>query len=204
MPFVTMLGHGRRSRNKRRKPKVQRCKSTLEHSAWNFRYVLPCRPWMRSVRSETRQIASDDRFELRQDIPRPSGRCDLRTMSSFFEDFQLRSIETPWGALRLRMGGNGEPFLLLHGHPRTHTTWWRVAPLLAHHFTVVCVDLPGFGQSYQPDALEGSSGRAKARALHACMKKLGFDHFAVQATTVGHTVHFALPWIFPRRFPRWS
>ena len=118
-------------------------------------------------------------------------------MSSFFEDFQLTSIVTPWGRLRLRMGGSGEPLLLLHGHPRTHTTWWRVAPLIANCFTVICVDLPGFGQSYQPDTLEGSSGRSKARALHACMNELGFDRFAVAGHDRGSYRAFRLAMEFP-------
>ena len=40
--------------------------------------------------------------------------------------------------------------LLLHGHPRTHATWHRVAPLLAGELTVVCPDLRGYGQSSKP------------------------------------------------------
>ncbi len=50
--------------------------------------------------------------------------------------------------LRFRWGGSGPVVLLLHGHPRTHTTWWQVAPkLIAEGFTVVCPDLPGYGES---------------------------------------------------------
>jgi haloacetate dehalogenase len=100
-------------------------------------------------------------------------------MSGFFPDFELRMVETPSGTLRIRTGGSGPPLLLLHGHPRTHTTWWQVAPLLSADFTVVCADLPGFGQSYRPADLSGSSGRAKARALRAGMETLGHDRFAV-------------------------
>ena len=37
--------------------------------------------------------------------------------------------------------------LLLHGHPRTHVTWHKVAPILAERFTVVCPDLRGYGES---------------------------------------------------------
>ena len=33
-------------------------------------------------------------------------------------------------SLHGRSGGSGPPVVLLHGHPRTHTTWYRVAPLL--------------------------------------------------------------------------
>ena len=62
----------------------------------------------------------------------------------FFDGFRLERV----GGLRVRHGGAGPAVLLLHGHPRTHTTWWRVAPLLVSAgFTVVCPDLPGYGES---------------------------------------------------------
>src|SRR4051812_4489268 len=41
-------------------------------------------------------------------------------------------------------------FLLLHGFPETHVMWHRVAPVLAEHFTVVCPDLRGYGDSDKP------------------------------------------------------
>jgi haloacetate dehalogenase len=102
-----------------------------------------------------------------------------------FEGFVLETIEVPEATLRLRYGGSGSPVLLLHGHPRTHTTWYRAAPLLAASHTVVCPDLRGFGQSSKPaDTLDhsGSSKRAKARDCVALMKQLGFERFAI----VGH------------------
>jgi haloacetate dehalogenase len=52
--------------------------------------------------------------------------------------------------LLARHGGTGPPLLLLHGHPRTHMTWHRVAPLLAGDHTVVCPDLRGYGESSKP------------------------------------------------------
>jgi haloacetate dehalogenase len=102
-----------------------------------------------------------------------------------FEGFALEKIKVPGATLRVRYGGSGPPVLLLHGHPRTHTTWYRVAPLLAASKTVVCPDLRGFGQSSKPaDTLDhgGSSKRAKASDCVALMKQLGFERFAV----VGH------------------
>ncbi|MBB3656958.1 haloacetate dehalogenase [Rhizobium sp. BK650] len=97
-----------------------------------------------------------------------------------FTGFELDMIQLPEATLRVRHGGSGPPILLLHGHPRTHTTWHRVAPLLARRFTVVCPDLRGFGQSSKPDDAdddEASSKRAKARDCVALMKHLGFDRF---------------------------
>lgn len=48
-------------------------------------------------------------------------------------------------------GGRGPVVLLLHGHPRTSSTWHRVAPqLVAEGLTVVCADLPGYDRSGKP------------------------------------------------------
>ena len=102
-----------------------------------------------------------------------------------FGDFVLERIELAEAALRVRHGGSGPPVLLLHGHPRTHATWHRVAPLLASDFTVVCPDLRGFGQSSKPvDTPDhaASSKRAKARDCIALMRRLGHERFAI----VGH------------------
>lgn len=99
-----------------------------------------------------------------------------------FEGFKLETVDLPESSLRVRYGGSGPPLLLLHGHPRTHVTWHRVAPLLAADHTVVCPDLRGFGQSSVPaDAVDhaGSSKRAKARDCIALMRHLGFGRFAI-------------------------
>jgi pimeloyl-ACP methyl ester carboxylesterase len=53
-------------------------------------------------------------------------------------------------SLRVRHSGSGPAVLLLHGHPRTHATWHKVAALLAERFTVVCPDLHGYGESSKP------------------------------------------------------
>ena len=67
-----------------------------------------------------------------------------------FEGFTLDRIDVGDAVLRVRHGGAGPPVLLLHGHPRTHATWNKVALLLAERFTVVCPDLRGYGESSKP------------------------------------------------------
>jgi haloacetate dehalogenase len=87
--------------------------------------------------------------------------------------------------LRVRHGGQGPPVVLLHGHPRTHATWHRVAPSLAQRNTVVCPDLRGYGASTLPADQPGhaqSSKRAMANDVVATMRMLGQEPFAV----VGH------------------
>jgi haloacetate dehalogenase len=102
-----------------------------------------------------------------------------------FEGFQLEVVNVGEVALRVRHGGAGTPVVLLHGHPRTHVTWHKVAPLLAVQHTVVCPDLRGYGQSSKPattDDHEPYSKRAMARDVVALMRYLGHERFAV----VGH------------------
>jgi len=103
-----------------------------------------------------------------------------------FEGFSLDRIDVGETTLRVRHGGSGPPVVLLHGHPRTHTTWYQVAPLLvdAGH-AVVCPDLRGYGESSKPASSEDHtpySKRAMAADVVAVMLALGHQWFAV----VGH------------------
>lgn len=102
-----------------------------------------------------------------------------------FEGFRLERVDVGEAELRVRSGGTGPPLLLLHGHPRTHVTWHRVAPLLARRHTVVCPDLRGYGESSKPAPTldhEPHSKRAMARDCVRLMRALGHERFAV----VGH------------------
>jgi haloacetate dehalogenase len=102
-----------------------------------------------------------------------------------FEGFTLEHVDVGEVTLRVRHGGQGQPVVLLHGHPRTHTTWHRVAPQLADSFFVVCPDLRGYGRSTLPaDAPRHaqSAKRAMAKDVISLLRHLGHDRFAV----VGH------------------
>ncbi|MDI3357829.1 alpha/beta hydrolase [Pseudomonas sp. UYIF39] len=119
-----------------------------------------------------------------------------------FENFKLEMIELPEATLRVRYGGSGPPLLLLHGHPRTHTTWHKVAPLLARSFTVVCPDLRGFGKSSKPASpfdYEASSKRAKARDCIALMDCLGFNKFHLAGHDRGSYTAFRAAMDHPSR-----
>ena len=106
--------------------------------------------------------------------------------SRFFTDgFTLDHLEVGDVTLRVRHGGTGSPVVLLHGHPRTHTTWYDVAPRLAEHHSVVCPDLRGYGGSSKPDAGSDEAAytkRAMASDVVGLMRSLGHERFAV----VGH------------------
>jgi haloacetate dehalogenase len=99
-----------------------------------------------------------------------------------FDGFTLDHVDVGEVTLRVRHGGSGPPVLLLHGHPRTHTTWHRVAPRLAERFTVVCPDTRGYGESTKPPTTADHtpySKRVMAADCVALMRQLGFPEFAV-------------------------
>lgn len=106
---------------------------------------------------------------------------------AIFDGFALQHVRVSDDVvLRVRHGGRGPAVVLLHGHPRTHTTWYEVAPRLVEAgLTVVCPDLRGYGQSLgpEPDADHRAySDRAMAGDITELMTYLDHEHFAV----VGH------------------
>jgi haloacetate dehalogenase len=95
---------------------------------------------------------------------------------SLFPDFRLVDISTPRGSLRARIGGDGPPLLLLHGYPQTHVMWHRVAAIVKDRFQIICVDLPGYGDSFRPPITAdhaAHSKRAMATDIVAAMQALG-------------------------------
>lgn len=102
-----------------------------------------------------------------------------------FDGFTLERVTVGEVTLRLRFGGSGPPVVLLHGHPRTHTTWHRVAAELARDHTAVCPDLRGYGASSKPRSTADHSPYSKrtmAADIVELMRQLGHARFAA----VGH------------------
>src|SRR5690349_899614 len=101
-------------------------------------------------------------------------------MTDFFPGFDSRRIETSGASINLVIGGRGPPLLLLHGYPQTHAMWHKIAPRLAEHFTVVCADLRGYGDSSKPASAPDHapfSKRAMALDQVEVMDALGFQRF---------------------------
>ena len=108
-----------------------------------------------------------------------------------FQGFLQHSIELQVGVIHARKGGSGPPLLLLHGHPQTHAMWHLIAPALVKHFTVVMMDLRGYGDSARPvsDAAHAAySKRAMALDALSVMQHFGFERFGLLAHDRGARV----------------
>ncbi len=119
-----------------------------------------------------------------------------------FEGFTLERIDTDEATIRVRHGGSGPPLLLLHGHPQTHVMWHLIAPRLARDFTIVTMDLRGYGESSKPPTTadhEPYSKRAMARDAVAVMERLGFTRFDVAGHDRGGRVAYRLALDHPAR-----
>ena len=108
----------------------------------------------------------------------------------------------------LRVGGEGPPLLLLHGHPQTHAMWHRVAPALARRFTLVMPDLRGYGRSARVAAADGGSApaafarRVLAAEVLALMQALGHARFGVLAHDRGARIAHRLALDAPQAVQR--
>ncbi len=102
-----------------------------------------------------------------------------------FEGFERRIVSVDGIDIACVVGGSGPPVLMLHGFPQNRAMWARVAPRLAQHYTVVCADLRGYGDSAKPKCLPDRSNyafRAMAADQLGLMRALGFERFHV----IGH------------------
>jgi haloacetate dehalogenase len=128
------------------------------------------------------------------DIASPSSRPTIVELGAapFLSGFRLLDVSLGTGiTIRAAVGGKGPPLLLLHGHPQTHVTWRKIAPALAHHFTVIASDLRGYGDSSKPEGGENHdsySKRSMALDQVLLMRALGHQRFGVSGHDRGARV----------------
>jgi len=123
-------------------------------------------------------------------------------LADLFPGFESRWIPTEVGKAFARVGGEGPPVVLLHGFPQTHVMWHRVAPDLARRYTVVAMDLRGYGWSSAPAgdaAHELYAKRAMGRDVVAIMDALGHGRFHCVGHDRGARVAYRLALDHPGR-----
>jgi pimeloyl-ACP methyl ester carboxylesterase len=100
-------------------------------------------------------------------------------------------------AIHYAIGGTGEPVFLLHGVPKTMSYWRHVVPLLTRHYTVVAVDLRGFGGSERPPS--GYDTQTMAADVAGLASHLGFDQFRIAGEDWGAAIAYAVAAFHRRR-----
>jgi haloacetate dehalogenase len=80
----------------------------------------------------------------------PAGRAAAADSSNF----ETAEIKTGDNTIFIRRYGKGSPLLMVHGFPRTSLMWRYMAPRFANSYTVICVDLRGYGRSGVPASAE--------------------------------------------------
>lgn len=108
----------------------------------------------------------------------------MSELADLFPGFASHWIDTPAGKIFARSHGAGPALVLLHGFGETHVAWRNIAPKLAERFSVVAMDLRGYGWSAAPESEKGEAYMKSEMAddVVKVMEALGHVQFAL----VGH------------------
>ncbi len=99
------------------------------------------------------------------------------------------------GPISFLSGGEGEPFLLLHGIPGSAYAWESVGISLADRYEVIIPDLLGFGESDAPT--DDYYMEAQANALKQLLDNLGVTTLCIGGHDFGGPVGLTLLRMFP-------
>lgn len=100
------------------------------------------------------------------------------------------------------IGGEGPPVLLLHGWPQTWWEWRRIMPALAERFTVIALDLRGFGDSEKPPPERGYDVASLCADLDALLDHLALGPVRLVGHDLGGLVAYAFAWLHADRVER--
>ncbi len=128
----------------------------------------------------------------------------MTDLADLFPGFATHWTATRAGRFFVRAKGDGPPVLLLHGYPQTHVEWHKIAPQLAERFTVVLMDLRGYGWSGAPRSENGAlyTKRLMAQDAIAVMEQLGHIRFSLVGHDRGARVAYRLALDHPERLDR--
>jgi pimeloyl-ACP methyl ester carboxylesterase len=121
-----------------------------------------------------------------------------------FESFAITTTSNPdvtINGLKSGDASSSKPaLLLLHGFPQTLHIWHRVTPRILDKYTLVLIDIRGYGKSSKPEDVSAYAKSAMARDCIDVMDALGHtDPFFVCAHDRGARVAHKLAVDYPDR-----
>lgn len=90
-------------------------------------------------------------------------------------------------AIFSRIGGQGEPLVLIHGFPTASWDWHRLWPALSEHYRVMAPDMLGFGFSDKPQD-HAYSIIEQADMIQGWLEQMGMERVHLFAHDYGATV----------------
>lgn len=117
--------------------------------------------------------------------------------------FDMQWVDLSGGVrLRGRAGGSGPPIVLLHGHPRTHTTTWHRSPRWSSPPATpssprTCANTAGPACPRQP-RITPRPRTGHAGDVLTLMNRLGYQRFALVGHDRGRYVAFRLAMVHPQ------
>jgi pimeloyl-ACP methyl ester carboxylesterase len=135
----------------------------------------------------------------------PLGGCKVLGMRTIptemleedYEKSNSRYLEVDGVTMHYTIEGKGPPVLLLHGVMASLHTWDSWVPLLRESFTVIRVDMPGFGLSESFDKDEQYTPDYAAEFVEKARKKLGIEKFNI----VGNSLGGFVAWWYAVKYP---
>lgn len=112
-----------------------------------------------------------------------------------FKDFVHHKTFVNGIRLHYRIGGQGNPIILMHGWLGTSYSWRKVAPSLAGKYTVVVPDLRGYGDSDKPET--GYDGLTLVEDIRQLVNQLGLGTPHV----VGHDMGALPAYLYAAKYP---
>jgi len=113
---------------------------------------------------------------------------------------QERTIEINGIKTFIRIKGQGEPFLILHGWGASTDSWREVQDLLSENFKVIVLDLPGFGKSDFPPKIWDLNSYAKF--VLDLTKTLGIEKFYLLGHSFGGSIAIKIALFAPEKIKK--
>jgi pimeloyl-ACP methyl ester carboxylesterase len=105
------------------------------------------------------------------------------------------------GDLHINTCGHGPPILLIHGFGASSFTWSKIVSPLAVHYTIITLDLKGFGRSRKPQ--DGRySLRDHAAAVLKVIEALGLNGLTIIGHSMGGGVALLVAMTLEQEAPR--
>ena len=101
-----------------------------------------------------------------------------------FSDLTPKFITIDEGDIAYIEGGHGDVVIFLHGFGANKDNWVRLAKYLKNDYTIIAIDLPGFGKSFKAPHLSYDV-ESQINRVHQLVNKLEIGKFHIAGNSMG-------------------